>query len=385
MLQGPEFAQPAVSSGTIGSMSKTLAVLAIVFAVVSCSDTADEATMTTSTQLPVTSTTGPPATTTTSEGPATTPPPSTTTTTAPAYLPPDQIGIEAYPVPDGSRPHDVAPAVDGGVWYTAQHLGDLGWLDPATGETVHIALGDGSRPHGVITDDEGNPWITDGGLNAIVSVDADSHEVTVYPLPSDRPNVNLNTASFDDSGLLWFTGQGGVYGSLDPSSGEMAVFDAPMGRGPYGITTTPRGEVYYASLAGSHIASIVDGTATVIEPPTAGQGARRVWSDSAGSIWVSEWNSGNVSRYTPETGEWTTWPLPGEDPAAYAVYVDEVDVVWLSDFGANAIVRFDPATEQFDTYTLPHGSGEVRQIHGRPGEVWGAESATDHLIVIRTR
>ena len=28
--------------------------------------------------------------------------------------------MQAFPVPSGSRPHDVAPAVDGGVWYAAQ-------------------------------------------------------------------------------------------------------------------------------------------------------------------------------------------------------------------------------------------------------------------------
>lgn len=27
----------------------------------------------------------------------------------------------------------------------------------------------------------------------------------------------------------------------------------------------------------------------------------------------------------------------------------------------------------------------VRQILGRPGEVWGAESAADKLVVVRTR
>jgi virginiamycin B lyase len=29
--------------------------------------------------------------------------------------------IKEFPVPQGSHPHDVAPARDGGVWYTAQH------------------------------------------------------------------------------------------------------------------------------------------------------------------------------------------------------------------------------------------------------------------------
>ena len=61
-----------------------------------------------------------------------------------------QVTLEEFPVPAGSRPHDVAPAVDGGVWYTAQNRGSLGWLNPDTGETRHIRLGAGSRPHGVI-------------------------------------------------------------------------------------------------------------------------------------------------------------------------------------------------------------------------------------------
>ena len=70
---------------------------------------------------------------------------------------------------------------------------------------------------------------------------------------------------------------------------------------------------------------------------------------------------------------------------AYAVYVDEDDMVWLSDFGANALVRFDPISEAFQVFSIPSPGANVRQILGRPGEVWGAESGTDKLIVIRTK
>jgi virginiamycin B lyase len=324
-----------------------------------------------------TTTSSPDMTTTTDRG--------ITTTTA-ALRAPESLEIEAFPVPAGSRPHDVAPAIDGGVWYTAQGSGDLGWLDPRTGETVNIDLGEGSRPHGVIVDDTGAPWITDSGLNAIVRVDPNNHQVDVFPLPPDRGGANLNTASFDGNGTLWFTGQGGIYGSLDPVTGTMEVFDAPGGRGPYGITTTPDGLVFYASLAGSYVGAIgTDGSVDVLSPPSDDQGARRVWSDSSGAVWVSEWNTGNLSRYLPASGDWATWALPGESPAAYAVFVDDADVVWVSDFGSNSIVRFDPISETFTALELPHEPGEVRQIHGRFGEVWGAESAADHLIVIRTR
>lgn len=294
--------------------------------------------------------------------------------------------IQEYDVPPGSHPHDVAPATDGGIWYTAQRTGELGKLDPATGATRHIKLGDGSAPHGVIVGPDGAPWITDGGLNAIVRVDPQTEEVQRFPLPSDRANANLNTASFDGRGVLWFTGQRGVYGRLDPAVGQVEVFDAPRGAGPYGVTTTPDGVIYYASLAGSHIARVDAETteATPLEPPTAAQGARRVWSDSQGRVWVSEWNAGNVAVFDPATERWQEWRLPGQEPHAYAVYVDERDQIWLSDFGSNALVRFDPATERFESFALPSPQAYVRQIHGRPGEVWGAESGVDKLVVIRT-
>ncbi|CAN5501129.1 hypothetical protein BH23CHL2_BH23CHL2_33260 [soil metagenome] len=310
-----------------------------------------------------------------------------TATMEPTPVPTIEPYLEAFSVPAGSRPHDVAPAINGGVWYTGQRTGELGWLDPATGEVRTIPLGPGSAPHGVIVGPDGKPWITDGGQNAIVVVDPETDEVTVYPLPDDRPNANLNTAAFDGNGILWFTGQNGIYGRLDPATGEMEVFDAPRGPGPYGICATPDGDIYYASLAGSHIAHVdtETGEATVIEPPTPGQGARRVWSDSQGRIWVSEWNSGQVSVYDPADEGWREWPLPGENPQTYAVYVDDRDIVWLSDFGANAIVRFDPATEEFASFPLPHSPGNVRQILGRPGEVWAPESAADALVVIRTQ
>ena len=295
-------------------------------------------------------------------------------------------GFEAFPVPAGSGPHDVAPAPDGGVWYTAQRSGALGHLDPATGKTRHIALGPGSAPHGVIVGPDGAPWVTDSGLNAIVRVDPTTSEVRPFPLPPERPAANLNTAAFDTRGVLWFTGQSGVYGRLDPKTGRMEVFDAPRGRGPYGITATPDGVVWYASLAGNHIARVdpTTGQATVVEPPTPSQGARRVWSDSKGRLWVSEWNAGQVAVFDPAQDAWREWRLPGEQPQAYAVYVDDRDVVWLSDFGANALVRFDPATETFTSFTLPHSPGNVRQILGRPGEVWGAESAADALVRFRS-
>ena len=282
--------------------------------------------------------------------------------------------------------HDLAPAPDGGVWFTAQASGHLGWFEPKTGRTELVALGNGSAPHGVIQGPDKAAWITDGGQNAIARVAWPDRAVQLFPLPKGSPYANLNTCAFDGDGDLWFTGQAGFVGRLAVKTGEVTVKPSPRGRGPYGICGTPSGDVWWCSLAGSFIARIdrKTGDSVVVEPPTASQGARRVWSDSRGRIWVSEWNSGNLSLHDPATSTWKTWKLPGDTPRAYAVYVDEHDTAWVADWGGNAVFSFDANSEKFTRYPLPRESSNIRQILGRPGEVWLPESGTEHISVIRT-
>ena len=293
--------------------------------------------------------------------------------------------FQTFKLPSGDYPHDVSPGPDGTIYYADQRRGALGIVDPKTGNVEKVALGEDSSPHGVITGPGDTAWLTDGGQNAIVRVDPRTRAVKAWPLPEGTGYANLNTAIFDGKGVHWFTGQSGIYGRLDPASGEMKVFEAPKGRGPYGIHATPDGTVFYASLAGSYIGEIdsTTGTAKVIEPPTPRQGARRVWSDSTGNIWVAEWNSGNLSRYEPKTGKWSKWQAPGDAPRVYAVYVDETDKVWAAEWSAQVMLRFDPTTEKFESFKSSSSRPNVRQIHGRKGEVWTPESGADKIVVYR--
>lgn len=298
-----------------------------------------------------------------------------------------QVSVQEFTLPSGHGAHDVwaDPAPGGPVWFSAQGSGHLGILYPKSGKVELVPLGEGAAPHGVVAGPDGAPWLADGGRNAIVRVDPNTREVKAWKLPAGSGYANLNTAVFDRNGVHWFTGQSGVYGRLDPRTADMKVFKAPKGRGPYGIHVTPDGTVYFASLAGSYIARIdsESGNATVIEPPTPRQGARRVWSDSKGHVWVAEWNSGNLSRYEPKSGKWSSWKAPGEAPQLYAVYVDETDKVWVSEWAAQGMLRFDPASGEFERFKSSSPYPNVRQIHGRKGEVWTPESGADKIVVYR--
>ena len=82
-----------------------------------------------------------------------------------------KMAMQTFPVLAGAGPHDVYPAPDGTVWFTAQAAGKLGRLDPRTGKSDLIALGPGAAPHGVIVGPDEAAWVTEGGQNAIARVD----------------------------------------------------------------------------------------------------------------------------------------------------------------------------------------------------------------------
>lgn len=283
----------------------------------------------------------------------------------------------------GSR--DVTAAGDGTFWVCGQGNGTMLRLNPANGEIRRVSLGQGAAPHGVIRGPDGAAWITEGGQNAIARVDPRDHRVQLWKLPDRFANGNLNTGVFDTRGTYWFTGQNGILGRFTPATERMDVWEAPRGRGPYGITRTPQGTIWFVSLAGNYLAQIDDldtGHVRVLDPPTPRQGARRVWTDSRGQLWVSEWNSGNVSMYNPAENRWGVWKLPGERPRCYSVWVDPTDKVWLTDFGANAIIRFDPANQSFLAFPAPRQGADVRQMDGVDGQAWGAERANDKIVRI---
>ena len=82
-----------------------------------------------------------------------------------------KMAMQTFPVLAGAGAHDVYPASDGTVWFTAQSAGKLGRLDPRTGKSDLITLGPGAAPHGVIVGPDGAAWVTarswaPGGLSA---------------------------------------------------------------------------------------------------------------------------------------------------------------------------------------------------------------------------
>ena len=131
--------------------------------------------------------------------------------------------VREYAVPAGSHPHDVAPARDGGVWYTEQAAAALGWLDPKTGAVAARAarrrIGSSRcdrRARRRAVDHRRRPERDRARRPA-------DEARSPLPAPEWAEAANLNTAIFDEHGVLWFTGQSGVYGRLDPKRRDVCA------------------------------------------------------------------------------------------------------------------------------------------------------------------
>ena len=178
--------------------------------------------------------------------------------------------------------------------------GVLGIVDPKTGKIERIALGEGSSPHGVITGPGDVAWLTDGGQNAIVSYDPKTKKVTVYKLPEARGYTNLNTAAFDRKGVLWFTGQNGIYGRLDPKTGKFREWKSvSAGAGPYGIAFGTDGRIWYNEAQSSLMVAFDPKTERmeIVALPTRGAVVRHMVSDpSRNQIWLALSGTGRIGK-----------------------------------------------------------------------------------------
>jgi hypothetical protein len=215
---------------------------------------------------------------------------------------PAGIRLQSWPLkaPSQTGIHDIAPAPDGGVWFSAQRSGHLGWLDPTTGKTELIALGKGSSPHGVIAGPDGAAWLTDGGQNAIVRVSWPARQVKVYPLPAGTPYANLNTCAFDGDGDLWFTGQSGYVGKVEVRTGTVTVKESPAAAAPTASAPHPK-----ATSGGAHSQATSSHSLTAKQAPQASSSHPPNAKAPAGSGQTAKAASGCLNG-TAETCRCTT-------------------------------------------------------------------------------
>ena len=109
-----------------------------------------------------------------------------------------------------------------------------------------------------------------------------------------------------------------------------------------------------------------------------------IFQDSRGYLWIG--SQDGLNRYDGYT--FKIYKHDPDDPDSLShnsiltMAEDSDGSLWIGTWGGG-LNRFDPATEKFDSFGSSSGTANVRQIHGRKGEVWTPESAAGKLVVYR--
>lgn len=267
-------------------------------------------------------------------------------------LNPDSLVRRHFPVPVGA--HSIEASPEGDMWITVTGLDLMTRIDVETGEVEsfeHPRHGEdkGVYPHTLRFDRAGSIWYTLTVSNHIARLDPDTKQFEYYRLPvpgvweGPYPDATSNTPSpipvaygldVAPDQRIWFSQLlGNVIGVLDPETGEIAWWRAPL------------------------------------------EGPRRLRVGLDGVVWVPGYGDSKLGRFDPATEQWKLYDLPtrptgSELPYALAVHPD-TGHVWIAGSNSDTLIRFEPESERFTSFPLATPVDFSREIEfGADGSVW---------------
>jgi streptogramin lyase len=171
---------------------------------------------------------------------------------------------------------------DGNLWFTEQ-AGKIGMINPITHAIEEFATPTpNSYPEDITAGPDGNLWFTEGDANKIGEINPATHAIAEFPVPTASAGLTGITAGPD--GNLWFTEQGGSkqagkIGEINQATHAVTEFPIPTSNkktspDPYGITTGPDGNLWFADRNNDSIGVVALNPASsthlvVTQPPPA--------------------------------------------------------------------------------------------------------------------
>jgi len=171
--------------------------------------------------------------------------------------------VRTFRLPTGAgAPWDIAVGADGKIWFTEVGAGRVGRLDPATGLVSELDLPTpNSQPQGIVRGADGALWGTEANGNRIFRIGLDGH-ATEFPIPTAN-SVPVAIAP-GRGGVLWVSELSGGKLLRISLKGTIREFTLPRGARPYGVTSAPDGNVWYADR-GRNLVGLVTPAGRVFE------------------------------------------------------------------------------------------------------------------------
>lgn len=294
------------------------------------------------------------------------------------------------PVPQ-DLPHDVALAKDGTVLVTGMFTHHIFRVHPDSGVVGAVPIPvDKANPRAIEVDAAGNWWILCGNPKRVARYEPAADrwsdwDIGMYP---------HSIAPAADGSAVWFNGHftrdPELIGRLDPATGLVSTFAAPMhatlgpkpgGPIPYEARLAPNGWLWISELQGNRLVGYdpANDSWRAIDLPTSWSGPRRFDVAPDGMLWVPTYAAGTLLRFDPHTNGVEDIPLPLPDSVPYIARVDPRNGhVWIGTAAADVVYRYDPASKTFEVVPMLTRGLSMRHMAIDPatGAVWVAFGAS---------
>jgi streptogramin lyase len=222
------------------------------------------------------------------------------------------------------------------------------------------APGGVGEPWDTAMDRSGNVWFAEPGCDfaptcsanagpgQIGEINASSHAVVFYQLPSISGNQPI-FLTFDDAGNLWFTTpNNSMIGEFDPSTGQfVGQWPVTAGTGPWDLTFA-RGKLWYTERLASAVGSFDPSTHAYgdFQTPTANSNPYGI-AAHGGLIWFTE-NNSSVDRIavldTAKNNAISEYPIVQPvSGTPHLIAIDANGNPWWTEGWSNTIATLDPA------------------------------------------
>ena len=202
-----------------------------------------------------------------------------------------------------------------------------------------------------------------------------SHWLSLLPAGPMRQEFTLNCGSchgivrmhahsldLDTSGNVWvndhFAAEERI-AKVDARTGDVTVIGVPRSRRPasegiplpYGLQVDGNDRLHSTQLAANTLVvhDTRTGEAKPLAMPAENSGPRRPVLAPDGSLWIPEFNTGHITRFSPETEDFDRIYLGMPTIGAYDIEVDQRSgIVWTTGSLDSSLFRYDPSSGRID-------------------------------------
>ncbi len=175
-----------------------------------------------------------------------------------------------------------------------------------------------------------------------------------------------------------------------PAPGQFLEYPTPRpSTSPWGITTGPDGNVWYAVQGNPGTSPAQPGAIVEVNPATGASTEYPVdriplgiTSGADGRVWFSD--QGRIGALDPASGHIDYYPVPSGEGSEVGLAAGPDDAVWFVETLGNRVGRVDLATHVITEYPIPVADTHPYSIaEGPDGNMWFGEGYGQHSLIGR--